>query len=79
MVKYGPYYTAGRSDEKLYIDLRRGRGYTRELERLQQLKKMRLRVVGYYQGEYMYSISNLGLLLSYYGIVEQNEMIALAA
>ena len=45
------------------------------------VKKMRLRAVGYYQGEYMYSMSNLGLLSSYkdYGIVEQNEMIALAA
>ena len=96
LVKYGSYYTAGRSDEKLYIDLRRGRGYTRELEKIVRndssltmtitlktaaVKKMRLIVVGYYQGEYMYSMSNLGLLLSYkdYGIVEQNEMIALAA
>ena len=44
-------------------------------------RKMRLRVIGYYQSEYMYSMSNLGLLLDYkdYGIVEQNEMIALAA
>ena len=44
-------------------------------------KKMRLSVVGYYQGEYMYSMKNLGLLLSYkdYGMVAQNEMVALAA
>ena len=44
-------------------------------------KKMRLRVVGYYQGEYLYSMTNLGLLLSYkdYGIVLRNEMVALAA
>ena len=36
---------------------------------------MRLRVVGYYQGEYSCSITNLGLLLSYkdYGIVAQIE------
>ena len=42
---------------------------------------MRLRVVGYHQGEYMYSMTNLGLLLSYkdYGILAQNEMVALAA
>ena len=96
LVKYGSCYTAGRSDEKLFIDLRRGRGYTRELEKIVRndssltmtitlktaaVKKMRLIVVGYYQGEYMYSMANLGLLLSYkdYGIVEQNEMIALAA
>ena len=40
-------------------------------------KKMRLRVVGYYQGEYMYIMSNLGLLLTFkdYGIVEQNEIL----
>ena len=44
-------------------------------------KKMRLSVVGYYQGEYMYSMKNLGLLLSYkdYGMAAQNEMVALAA
>ena len=42
---------------------------------------MKLRVVGYYQGEYLYSMTNLGLLLSYKdcGIVAQNEMVALAA
>ena len=41
---------------------------------------MRLRVVGYYQGEYIYSMTTLGLQLSYkdYGIVAQNEMVALS-
>ena len=41
---------------------------------------MRLRVVGYYQGEYIYSMTNLDLLLSYkdYGIVAKNEMVALS-
>ena len=40
---------------------------------------MRLRVVGYYQGEYIYSMTNLDLLLSYkdYEIVAENEMVAL--
>ena len=96
LIKYKKYYDTSYGDEKLYIDLRQGTGYTRELEKIVRndssitmtitlkaaaTKKMRLRVVGYYQGEYMYSVSNLGLLLSYkdYGIVEQNEMIALAA
>ena len=96
LIKYEKYYKKSESDEKLYVDLRRGRGYTSELEKIVRndssitltitlrnaaTKKMRLRVVGYYQGEYLYSITNLGLLLSYkdYGIVAQNEMVALAA
>ena len=94
--KYETYYKAGVSDERLYVDLRRGRRCTNELEKVVRndssltltitlknstVNKMRLRVVGYHQGEYMYSMTNLGLLLSYkdYGIVTQNEMVALAA
>ena len=93
--KYEKYYKKLESDERLYVDLRRGRGYSNELERIvrndSSLKltvtlkkaaayKYRLRVVGYYQGEYIYSMTNLGLLLSYkdYGIVAQNEMVALS-
>ena len=96
LIKYKDYYNKKKSDEKLYVDLRRGRGYTNELEKVVRndssltltitlkdaaVKKMRLRVLGYYQGEYIYSMTNLGLLLSYkdYGIVAQNEMVALAA
>ena len=96
LIKYEDYYNKKKSDEKLYVDLRRGRDYTVELEKVVRndlsltltitlkdaaVKKMRLRVVGYYQGEYIYSMTNLGLLLSYkdYGIVAQNEMVALAA
>ena len=96
LIKYEYYYKKLKSDEKLYVDLRTGRGYSAELERIVRndssltltvtlkdaaVKKMRLRVVGYYQGEYLYSMTNLGLLLSYkdYGIVAQNEMVALAA
>ena len=77
LIKYGKYYKGGHSDERLYVDLRRGRGYTNELEKVVRL----VVVVGYHQGEYMYSMTNLGLLLSYkdYGVVAQNEMVALAA
>ena len=79
LIKYNKYYKASESDEKLYIDLRRGRGYTSELEKVVRndssltlnitlrnaaTKKLRLRVFGYYQGEYLFSITNLGLLLS---------------
>ena len=95
LIKYEKYYSKTESDEKLYVDLRSGRGYSNELERIVRndssltltvtlqnaaVKKYRLRVVGYYQGEYIYSMTNLGLLLSYkdYGIVAQNEMVALS-
>ena len=95
LIKYKDYYKKTRSDEKLHVDLGRGRGYSAELERIVRndssltltitlkdaaVKKMRLRVVGYYQGEYLYSMTNLGLLLSYkdYGIIVQNEMVAIA-
>ena len=95
LIKYEKYYSKTESDEKLYVDLKSGRGYSNELERIVRndssltltvtlqnaaVKKYRLRVVGYYQGEYIYSITNLGLLLSYkdYGIVAQNEMVALS-
>ena len=94
LIKYKNYYKPLESDERLYVDLRRGRGYSNELERIVRndssltltvtlkdaaVAKYRLRVVGYYQGEYIYSLTNLGLLLSYkdYGIVAQNEMVAL--
>ena len=96
LIKYEKYYKATEGDEKLYVYLRRGRGYTSELEKVVRndspltltitlkktaVRKIRLSVVGYYQGKYLYSMTNLGLLLSYkdYGIVAQNEMVALAA
>ena len=95
LIKYENYYSKTKSDEKLYVDLRRGRGYSIESERIVRndssliltitlqnaaVKTMSLRVVGYYQGEYIYTMTNLGLLLSYkdYGIVAQNEMVALS-
>ena len=95
LIKYENYYPKTKSDENLYDDIRRGRGFSNELERIVRndssltltitlqnaaVKKMRLRVVGYYQGEYIYSMTNLGLLLSYkdYGIAPQNEMVALS-
>ena len=95
LIKYRDYYNKSKSDERLYVDIRRRKGYTSVLEKIFRndsnltltvtlkeaaTKKMRLRVVGYYQGKCMYSMSNLGLLLTSkdYGIVEQNEVIALA-
>ena len=66
------------SDEKVYIDIRRSKGYTSELERVNRddsdlsvtvdlknaaTKKMRLYVSGYYQTEYLYMLSKLGLTM----------------
>ena len=80
LIKYDNYHSKTKSDEKLYVDIRRGRSFSNELERIIRnyssltltitlknaaVKKMRLRVMGYYQGEYIYSMTNLGLLLSY--------------
>ena len=34
LIKYENYYSKTKSDEKLYIDIRRGRGFSNELERI---------------------------------------------
>ena len=72
------YFTE--SDEKVYIDIRRSKGYTGEFERVNRddsdlivtvnlkqaaTKKMRLYVTGYYQGEYMYMLTKDGLIMSH--------------
>ena len=73
------------SDERVYIDIRRSKGFTGELERVNPddsdltvtvdlkaaaTKKMRLRITGYFQGEYNYMISSNGLIMNYkeYGV-----------
>ena len=68
------------SDEKIYIDIRRSKGYTDEFERVNRddsdlvvtvdlknaaAKKMRLYVTGYYQGEYMYMLTKDGLVMNH--------------
>ena len=68
------------SDERVYIDIRRSKGFTGELERVNRddsdltvtvdlkaaaTKKMRLRITGYFQGEYNYMISSNGLIMNY--------------
>ena len=78
------------SDERLHIDLRDSRGYTKEIEKLSRndsklvlkvelknmlLRKMRLRVWGYLQGEYLYILGTSGLTLKYrtYSVVTQDD------
>ena len=73
-------YFGDNSDERLYIDMRRNKGYTNELEKLTRddggamltikikqavAKKMRLRVIAYSQAEYWYSSTNNGCIMTY--------------
>ena len=66
------------SDERVYIDLRRGKGFTGEFERVNRddselsvvidlkaaaTRKMRIYVTGYYQAEYIYTLSKNGLIM----------------
>ena len=68
------------ADKKLFLDLRRRKGYLEELEKLTwddsdltitinlkeaAKKKMRLRVNRYYQGKYLYTLSKDGLYMFY--------------
>ena len=68
------------SDECIYIDIRRSKGYTGEFERVNwddsdlsvtvdlkaaAAKKMRLRITGYFQGKYMYMLGKDGLIMNY--------------
>ena len=85
------YFT--NTDKKLYIDMRRSESYTDELEKLTRddsdllltvklkaaaTKKMRLRVTGYSQAEYYYTLSNKGIIMSYknYSISKEIDIAA---
>ena len=72
------YFT--NTDKKLYIDMRRNKGYTDQLEKLTwdnsdllfkvklkaaATKEMRLRVTGYSQAKYYYTLSNKVIIMSY--------------
>ena len=67
-------------DGRIYIDMRRSKGYTNELEKLNRddsdlavtiglkeaaAKKLRLRITRYSQAEYWYLLSNKGYIMSY--------------
>ena len=73
-------YFSSKSDERLYIDTRRSKGCTDELEKLTRddggvnlsiklkaaaTKKTRLRVIAYSQSEYWYANTNKGYIMSY--------------
>ena len=67
-------------DDRILIDMRRSKGYTDELEKLNRddsgiavtvalknraAKKLRLRITGFSQAEYWYLLSNKGYIMSY--------------
>ena len=67
-------------DDRIYIDMRRSKGNTDELEKITRndsglvvyiklkaaaTKKLRLRIVGYSQGEYWYAYTNKGYIMAY--------------
>ena len=73
-------YFGDESDERVYIDMRRSKGYTDELEKINRddsdialniklkkaaAKKLRFRITGFSQGKYWYLLSNKGYIMSY--------------
>ena len=73
-------YFSDESDERVYIDMRRSKAYTDELEKINRdysgialniklkaaaAKKLRFRITGFSQGEYWYLLSNKGYIMSY--------------
>ena len=73
-------YASNTRDDLLYIDLRRSKGYTDELEKIYRddsllaltitlkkpaKKKLRYRITAWSQGEYWYALSNKGYIMTY--------------
>ena len=73
-------FTENDSDDRIYIDMRRSKGYTDELEKINRddssvalhiklkeaaAKKLRIRMTGFSQAEYWYILSNKGHVMSY--------------
>ena len=73
-------YTTNDTDDRIWIDMRRSKGYTDELEKINRddsglavilgfkeatAKKLRLRVTGYSRGEQWYLLSNKGYIMSF--------------
>ena len=81
------------SDERVYIDIRWSKDYTGEFKRVNwdnsnlsvtldlkaaAAKKMRLCVMSYFQGEYMYMLNKDGLIMNYkeYAVNKQKTVTA---
>ena len=81
-------YFEDKSDERIYIDKRRSKGHTNELEKINRddsgialtiklkkaaAKKLRFRITGFSQAEYWYLLSNKGYIMSYKTIIFQKQ------
>ena len=73
-------FTNATRDDRIYVDMRRSKGYTDELEKINRddsllaltinlkaaaTSKLRYRITGWSQGEYWYLLSNRGYIMSY--------------
>ena len=73
-------FTTNNTDDRIFIDMRRIKGYTDDLEKANRddsdlavtigfkeaaAKKLRLWITGYSQGEYWYLLSNKGYIMSF--------------
>ena len=73
-------YTTNNTDDRIWIDMRRSKAYTDELEKINRdasdlaviigfkeaaAIKLRLRIMGYSQGEYWYLLSNKRYITSF--------------
>ena len=80
-------------DKRVCVDIRRSKGYTGEFDRVNRdnsylgitvdlkagaAKKMRLCIMGYFQGEYTYILGKDGLIMNYkeYGVNRQKIVTA---
>ena len=73
-------YTTNNTDNRIWIEMRRSKGHTDKLEKINSddsglaviigfkeatTGKLRLRITGYAQGEYWYLLSNKGYIISF--------------
>ena len=73
-------FTSNKTDDRIYIDIRRSKGYTDKLEKLNRddsglaviislkeaaPKKLRFRITGFSKAEYWYLLSNKEYIMSY--------------
>ena len=73
-------FTTNSKDDRILIDMKRSKGYTEELEKLNRDdnrlavvitlkenagKKLRLRVTGFFRAKYWYLLSNKGYIMSH--------------
>ena len=83
-------YRGNTKDDRIYIDMPRSKGNSDELEKITRndsglviyiklkaaaTKKLRLRIVGYSQGEYWYAYMSKGYIMTYknYNIAKADE------